>query len=90
MTTTVEDEELRAQAILRLRKKHEFWSHVAAWVLVNAFLVAIWAVTGSGFFWPIFFIVGWGIGLFFHGWDVYYRAPSEDRIQQEMRRLGDR
>src|SRR5664279_6419847 len=32
-------------------------------MLVNGFLVVIWAMTGAGFFWPVFPIVGWGIGV---------------------------
>jgi hypothetical protein len=33
------------------------------YLLVNAFLILIWAVTGAGFFWPIFPLVGWGVGV---------------------------
>ena len=81
------DEELRDQAIKQLKKKREFAADVFAYVLVNAFLVGIWAVTGAGFFWPIFPILGWGLGIFFHAWDVYQRPPTEDQIRKEMDRL---
>jgi len=81
------EDELREQALAKLQKKREFKAHVFAYVLVNAFLVAIWVVTSAGFFWPIFPILGWGIGLFFHGWDVYQGAPTERDIQKEMHRL---
>ena len=84
---TMNDAELREQALARLQKKREFKAHVFAYVLVNTFVVAIWAVTGSGFFWPIFPILGWGIGLFFHGWDVYQGPLTEQRIQEEMHRI---
>ena len=81
------DEELRDQAVKQLRKKREFSANLFAYVLVNAFLVGIWAVTGAGFFWPVFPILGWGLGLFFHAWDVYQRPPTEDQIRREMDRL---
>jgi hypothetical protein len=82
------DEELREQAILQLKKKREFRTHVFIYVLVNAMLVIIWAVTGSGFFWPVFPILGWGIGVAANAWDVYARKPlSEDEIQREAERL---
>jgi len=56
--------DLRQRAIVNLKKKREFAAHLLAYVLVNAFLVAIWAVTSDGtLFWPIFPILGWGIGL---------------------------
>ena len=83
-----DEDELREQALARLQKKREFHAHLFAYVLVNAFLVAIWAVTSAGFFWPIFPILGWGIGLFFHGWDVYQRPTSEEEIRAEMDRLS--
>jgi hypothetical protein len=82
------DDPLREQAITRLKKKRDFATHVVVYVLVNAFLVAIWAFTGADFFWPIFPILGWGIGLGANAWDVYGRRPiSEGDIEQEMSRL---
>jgi 2TM domain len=87
--TRLDDDALRSRALVSLRKKHEFVAHVLAYVLVNSFLVAIWAVTGDGFFWPIFPMVGWAIGLVFHGWDTYSRPPSETRIREEMDRLRE-
>ena len=82
------DDTLREQAIARLKKKRDFATHVVVYVLVNAFLVAIWAFTGADFFWPIFPILGWGIGLGANAWDVYGRKPiSEGEIKEEMSRL---
>ena len=82
------EDALREQAITRLKKKRDFLTHVVIYVLVNAMLVVIWLVTGSDFFWPIFPIVGWGIGVAANAWDVYGRKPiSEGEIQQEMSRL---
>jgi hypothetical protein len=82
-----EDEELREQAIARLGKKREFGAHLLAYVMVNTLLVVVWAVTGAGFFWPVFPLMGWGIGLIFHAWDTFSGTPSEDRISREMDRL---
>jgi hypothetical protein len=80
--------DLRQQAIRSLKKKQDFRSHVVAYVLVNALLVGIWAATGANFFWPIFPIIGWGIGLAFNAWDVYGRRPlSEEQIRREQERL---
>ncbi|HUL86179.1 MAG TPA: 2TM domain-containing protein [Actinomycetota bacterium] len=81
------DEELRDRALKQLKKKRDFTANVFAYVVVNAFLVGIWAVTGSGFFWPIFPILGWGMGLIFHAWDVYQQPPTEEQIRREMDRL---
>ena len=37
--------------------------HVATYVSVSVMLVAIWALTGAGYFWPVWPILGWGIGV---------------------------
>ena len=80
---------LRERAVERIKKKEEFRTHVLAYVLVNAFLVVIWAISGpDSFFWPIFSILGWGIGLAFHAWDTYRGGePTEEKIQREIDRL---
>ena len=60
-------------------------------VAVNTFLTLIWAMTSGpdGFFWPVFPIVGWGIGLVGHWYDAYHGEDfSEDQIRREMQRLS--
>jgi hypothetical protein len=85
------DDALRDAAVTRLRKKRDFGMHALIYLLVNGFLVVIWAVTSGDFFWPIFPIAGWGIGLAANAWDVYGRRPiSEAEIAEEQRRLSRR
>ena len=84
---TIDDR--RQAAIIRLGAKREFRLHLSVFVIVNAMLIVIWAVTGTGYFWPIWPIAGWSIGLAAHAFTVYYGRPvTEDNIQQEMRRQG--
>jgi hypothetical protein len=82
------EQELREQAVARLKKKRDFRGHLFIYVTVNAMLVVIWAITSHGFFWPIFPILGWGVGVAANAWDVYGRRPiSEDEIRRETERL---
>lgn len=86
------EDEIRERAITRLKKRRDFHAHVLVYVLVNTFLVVIWAAaTPDAFFWPIFAIVGWGIGVVMNAWDVY-AAPEidETRIQREIEHLRQR
>jgi 2TM domain len=84
-----DDAALRELAIARLKKKRDFRTHLFIYVAVNAVLVVIWAVTSDGgLFWPIFPILGWGIGVAANAWDVYGRRPiTEDEIRREAERL---
>lgn len=61
--------------------------HSLAYFTVNLLLVAIWYATSAGFFWPVFPIFGWGIGLAFNAWDVLWPAAEQRKIEQEMERL---
>jgi hypothetical protein len=82
------DDQLRARAIHRVNEKHEFALHVVVYVAVNALIIAIWAFTSDGgFFWPVWPLLGWGIGLAVHGAKVYIAQPSESAIEREMGRL---
>lgn len=94
MTADVSTREgrMRAEAIARLKKRRDFHGHVLIYLLVNAFLVVIWAVTSSGgFFWPVFILVGWGIGVVMNAWDVYFAEDfGEDDIAREIERIEQR
>lgn len=90
---TSDEQPLRERALSRLKRRRDFRVHLLMYVLVNAFLVVIWwVVNGEGsFFWPVFPLVGWGIGLVAHGYDVYYGEDfSEAQIRKEMDRLERR
>jgi uncharacterized ion transporter superfamily protein YfcC len=76
----------RDQAVRRLKKQRDFRGHLVAYLLVNTFMVVIWATTSHGFFWPGIIMAGWGIGLAMNARDAYGRLDlSEEAIQHEMK-----
>lgn len=78
-------DERREAAVKRVKAKRDFKNHVAIYVIVNTMLVVIWSLSTGGYFWPIWSIAGWGIGLAFNAWSVYYEKPiTEDDIRREM------
>jgi len=82
-----DQEDRREAAVKRVRAKRDFRNHLATYLIVNSLLVAIWATTGAGYFWPIWPILGWGIGLALNGWTVYFQRPiTEDDIRREMQK----
>jgi len=81
--------ELREEALKRLKKRQDFHAHALVFTLVNTVLVVIWAVTTRDiFFWPVFPIAFWGIGLVMNAWDVYHAGQfSEEQVSSEIERL---
>ena len=78
---------LRAQALKRLKDRRGLMAHALAYLSVNVLLVAIWFATGVGFFWPLFPIFGWGIGLAFHTWSVFWPEPDEAQVDRDIERI---
>jgi hypothetical protein len=89
---TGETDQLRERAVKQLRKRRDLATHAVVYVLVNAFLVGIWLLTGDGgFFWPIFPMAGWGIAVALNAWDVWRGDEfTPTAIERQMRRLQDR
>ena len=40
--------------------------HLVTFLLVNLLLIAIWAATGGGYFWPVWPLLGWGFAVLSH------------------------
>jgi hypothetical protein len=78
----------RELAIKRLQEKNAFWMHAVSYVVVNAMIVVVWLATGAGFFWPVFILALWGLGLVIHGYNAYRgNVYTEAQVQREMARL---
>jgi hypothetical protein len=45
------------------RRAQTIRPEIAAYLAVNLVLIMIWAATGAGYFWPIWPLLGWGVGL---------------------------
>lgn len=76
----------RAWAIKRIRAKRGFWVHFGIYLAVNAFLVVVWAFTWRDYFWPVWPMLGWGIGVVAHALTVFTGGVdiSEARIEREL------
>ena len=84
----MDEQEKRKAALRRLKQKRDFFANLGAYVIVNAMLTAIWALSGGGYFWPVWTMFGWGIGLAFHAWSVFGTKPiTEADIEREMQRM---
>lgn len=82
----------------RVKKKKDFYSHLATYLAMGAFFLALNLVTAPGrwwFFWPM---LGWGIGLAFHYLDAFGlpgvgtldKDWEQKAIEEEMERMHGR
>jgi hypothetical protein len=78
----------REAALLRLKKRRDFQGHLVAYLVVNAAVWGVWAVTGAGDLWPAWLTGIWAVGLVMNAWEAYFRAPiTETDVQREIERL---
>jgi hypothetical protein len=85
----LDETELRKQAVWRLRKQRGFRTHLLVYLLVNAFLVLMWALTDRhGFFWPVWPIAFWAIFVVVNGVNSFRPQNfSETDIRKQMDRM---
>jgi hypothetical protein len=85
------EEEIYKLARKRVKEKKSFYTHLASYVVVNALLIIIWALTGHGYPWFVWALAGWGIGVVFHGLGVFVfnrnTAWESREIEKEAARL---
>lgn len=76
----------------KVKKRKNFYKHLASFICVSVFLVLLNIFTSPWHFWAIYPILGWGLGLAFHGASLF-NGPSlsddweDDQIKREMDRL---
>lgn len=77
----------------KVREKRKFYSHFMTWGIMSIFFILLNLFT-SDYFWAVFPILGWGIGVAFHGikaFSINYGDDWEERqIIKEMKKLKER
>ena len=79
---TLSDDKLHELA----RKRVEFRRHLLVYFVIIGALWTIWWVTGSGYIWPVWPTVGWGIGVIFH-FIFDYRNSSFLSEEEEYQKI---
>jgi uncharacterized membrane protein len=75
-----EENGAREQALKRLKAQRAFRGLLVTAVGVMALMIAIWALSGGGYFWPIWVVFGLGIALITMAWQAY--GPRESEITE--------
>jgi hypothetical protein len=82
----ISDEVRRTRARELATARYGFLWHLPIYIIVNAGLISLWAFSSKGFFWPIFPLVFWGIGLTAHYVGAYH-ATGETWIARETEKI---
>ena len=73
------------------KRRVGFKNHLAAYIVINAFLWGIWFFNddhqyGGIWPWPLWSTFGWGIGLAFHFLGAYV-FPRENSVEREYDKM---
>ncbi len=79
-------QKLYDQAKSRVMTRKKFYSHIVTWVIMSVFFILINLFT-TDYFWAIFPILAWGIGVAFHGLQVFSDEWEDKEIEKEFLRL---
>lgn len=86
------ENELEEIAKKRVQARMGFLVHGAMYLAMNAGLIVIWTLTGAGYPWFLWPMLGWGIGILAHAVGLFVgpgSAAEQKAIDREVRRLRE-
>ena len=88
-----DEEALRQRAEKRVQDRIHLLQHIGSYVIINAFLVFVWALSGAGYPWFLWVMAGWGIGLASHI-VAYFSggrnlARREQMVEKEIQKMKE-
>lgn len=90
----MQDSEAYEKAKKKVEAKIGFYTHLGVYLGVNILLITINLTTSTQYLWFKWPLIGWGIGLFFHGFGVFAFSKGlsikERMIERELEKQGFR
>ena|SRR5258706_9568037 len=73
------------------RERASFKDHLGTYIVINVFFWLLWyfsadPITNNDLPWPVWSMLGWGIGLVFH-WLEAYVYPESNAVEREYEKL---
>ena len=84
-------DDIREVARKRIKARRDFWYMVLVFVIIMALCTVVWALTGMGYFWPMWPLFGFLIATVFSALSTFgpgARPITEQHIDDEVRRMG--
>lgn len=69
----------------KVKEIREFYEHLAAYILCNPIVIVVNLMTSPGYLWFVWCLMGWGIGLVFHGLKVFDLPPFFNKKWEERK-----
>lgn len=91
METNYNDQERYYQAKKKVEDIKGFYGNLIAYIVFNGFFLILNLLTSPNelwFFWPL---IGWGVGVLFHGMRVFNYSPflSKNWEERKMKQFMD-
>ncbi|MBD2384019.1 2TM domain-containing protein [Cylindrospermum sp. FACHB-282] len=67
----IQEVEGKKRQMFNAQRRRELKSHVVSFIGVNGFLILLNLFTSPSYFWAIFPLLAWGLGLFLHCMKAY-------------------
>lgn len=73
------------------RRRAHFQRDLVSYLFTNAILIVIWYLTSGshGYFWPIWVLAFWGIGILTQYYWAYIKPSDLDLAEREYQKLVD-
>ena len=86
------EQERYYQAKKRVEEISGFYVNLIAYIVFNVFFLILNLVTSPNELWFYLPLVGWGVGVLFHGMKVFNYAPflSKDWEERKIKELMDK
>jgi len=89
MTKQMSEDEIYEQASKKVKEKKRFYSGLVTYLIVNAVLIVIWALSGRGYPWFLWPLGIWGafvLGDFLRTF-VSEKGSDEEAIKKEVEKM---
>jgi len=92
MENKYQEEERYYEAKKRVEEIKGFYGNLISYIVVNIGLIVINLLTSPKYLWFFWPMLGWGIGVFFHGMKVFNFMPflGKDWEEQKIKEFMDK
>jgi len=83
------EEQIYEEASRRVKEKKRFYGDLTTYLIVNAVLVVIWALTDRGYMWFLWPLGIWGVFVLGHGLRIFVFGEKSDHeaIEKEVEKM---